>query len=66
MMRSPLARHIVREAASPEELFRMRQRAWIEQGMPMLPLHEIPDDWERQVVVNIAERLYGKRRGKAA
>ena len=65
-MRDSLARHIVRDPASPEELFRMRQRVWQERGLPMLPPAEIADEWECQVVVNIAERMYGKRRGKAA
>ena len=32
----------------------------------MLPPAEITGEWERQVVVNIAERMYGKRRGKVA
>lgn len=45
-MRDSLARHIVRDPASPEEMFRLRQRAWLEQGVPVLPREIMADDWE--------------------
>lgn len=49
------------EPANAEALFRLRQRAWIECGVACLPLAEIANDIERQMVVNIASRMYGKR-----
>ena len=29
----------------------------------MIAVDDLLDDWERQTVINIASRLYGKRRG---
>lgn len=49
------------EPATSEALFRLRQRAWVEHGILCVPVAEIGSDIERQVVVNIASRLYGKR-----
>jgi hypothetical protein len=39
------------------------RRAWRERGIAMIEVDSLLDDWERQMVINIANRLYGKRRG---
>jgi hypothetical protein len=42
----------------------MRRRAWLEQGVAVLPLDAIRDDWTRQAIINEAIRLYGRREGQ--
>lgn len=37
-------------------------RAWRERGIAMIPVDDLSDDWERQAITNIANRLYGRRR----
>ena len=39
------------------------RRAWQERGIVMIEVDALLDDWERQMVINIANRLYGKRKG---
>jgi hypothetical protein len=59
--RSSLARFTKREPASEDELYLMRRAAWRKQGVAVLRLEDIRDDWTRQAVANEAERLYGRR-----
>ncbi len=59
--RSCLARLAPETAITPEQLDAMRRRAWIEQGVAVLPLDAIRDDWTRQAIINEAVRLYGQR-----
>lgn len=47
---------------TPEwELDEFRRRAWKFDAIACIDVKKIPDDWERQVVTNIANRLFGKR-----
>jgi hypothetical protein len=59
-MQSSLARTVQRANATPHEMQRLRERAWREEQTAVFRLADIPDPWERQIVVNIATRLYGK------
>lgn len=45
------------------EVAKGSRRAWQERGIAMIAVDDLLDDWERQTVINIASRLYGKRRG---
>jgi hypothetical protein len=41
----------------------MRQAAWRHQGVVVLRPEDLRDDWTRQVLINEANRLYGRRPG---
>ena len=47
--------------ASTDELRAMRAAAWHKQGIVVIPLAEIYNDWDRQFLTGIATRLYGAR-----
>ena len=47
--------------ASNDELRAMRAAAWHKQGIAVIPLDEIYDDWDRRFLTGIATRLYGAR-----
>lgn len=38
--------------------------AWHRHGMLVVDPSEINDDWSRQHLINVAEKLYGKRKGQ--
>jgi hypothetical protein len=59
--RGSLERHLPQPAATEEDLYRMRQAAWHKQGIVMIRLADVHDDWLRQAVINEANRLYGVR-----
>ena len=59
--RGSLERHVSCPAPTEGELFLMRRAAWREQGVVMLRIADIHDEWIRQAVVNEAERLYGRQ-----
>jgi hypothetical protein len=61
-MKSYLGRRQPQQPASKEELESMRKKAWHEQGLILIRPGEILDDWLRQGVINLANRLFGKRR----
>jgi hypothetical protein len=61
--RSCLARSQARTTATDEDLLAMRRAAWRKQGVIMLRPEDVRDDWTRQVLVNEANRLYGRRSG---
>lgn len=63
-VRGSLARHLPRPTAADDELFAMRRAAWRKQGIAVLRVAEIDDDWLRQAVLNEATRLYGQREDK--
>ncbi|MBM3558153.1 MAG: hypothetical protein FJX47_21645 [Alphaproteobacteria bacterium] len=63
--RCPLGRALPGPPTGEDELRRLRERAWREQGVAVLPLAEIHDAWIRQAITNEAERLYGRRRRHA-
>ena len=39
----------------------MRAAAWHKQGIVVIPLADIHDDWDRRFLTGIATRLYGAR-----
>ena len=47
--------------ASSDELRAMRAAAWHKQGIVVVPLADIHDDWDRRFLTGIATRLYGAR-----
>lgn len=58
---SSLARHMPRPKTPEWQLHEFRRRAWMFDGIACLDVSKIPDDWERQVVTNVANRLFGER-----
>ena len=40
-----------------------RKRLWLDLGVAVIDPGDIHNDWERQQVINQAEKLYGKRKG---
>ena len=60
-IRGSLERHLPQTAPTEEELFVMRRAAWRKQGIVVLRPGGIRDKWARQVLVNEATRLYGRR-----
>ncbi len=59
--RGSLERHLPRLLPTEEELFVMRRAAWRKQGIVVIRLADVRDDWTRQALVNEATRLYGRR-----
>jgi hypothetical protein len=59
--RGSLELHLPRAAPTDEELFAMRRAAWRKQGIVVIRLADVRDDWTRQALVNEATRLYGQR-----
>jgi hypothetical protein len=47
--------------ASGDELRAMRAAAWHKQGIVVVPLDEIYDEWDRAFLSGIATKLYGAR-----
>lgn len=47
--------------ASSDELRAMRAAAWHKQGIVVVPLDEIYDEWDRAFLSGIATKLYGAR-----
>ena len=60
-IRCALGRLMPQTPASTDELRAMRAAAWHKQGIVVIPLDEIYDDWDRQFLTSIATRLYGAR-----
>ncbi len=46
---------------TPEELESMARTAWRRDGILVVRPEQIVNDWDRQHVVNIATKIYGKR-----
>jgi hypothetical protein len=59
--RSSLARSVACTPSPEAELVAMRRRAWRHQGVVVLRPDDIRDDWTRRVLINEANRLYGRR-----
>lgn len=59
-MRSSL-RNLPSPPTAPEELAELRRAAWQRQGVPSFDLTTVTDEWTRQVIINEAEKQYGKR-----
>jgi len=47
--------------ASSDELRAMRAAAWHKQGIVVVPLEDIYDNWDRAFLTGIATKLYGAR-----
>ena len=47
--------------ASTDELRAMRAAAWHKQGIVVVPLEDIYDEWDRAFLSGIATKLYGAR-----
>ena len=60
-MRGSLERYLPETASTEQELFAMRRAAWRKQGIVVIRLTDVRDDWTRQALVNEATRLYGRR-----
>lgn len=64
MIRCALARAIGVTPTSEGELRAMRAAAWHRQGVVVLRLEDIRDDWLRQAITNECNRHYGVRDGQ--
>ena len=51
--------------ATEEELRAMRAAAWHKQGILVVKPEALRDDWERQCLTIISNRLFGKRTSTA-
>ncbi len=60
-VRGSLERRLPQPAPTEDELFAMRRAAWRKQGIVVIRLADVRDDWTRQALVNEATRLYGRR-----
>jgi hypothetical protein len=60
-VRGSLERHLPRSLPNEDELFAMRCAAWRKQGIVVIRLADIRDEWTRQALVDEATRLYGRR-----
>lgn len=56
-----LGRLAPKSPANADEMMAMRAAAWHKQGVVVVPLGEIFDEWERAFLTSIATRLYGAR-----
>mgnify|MGYP001067443164 FL=1 len=56
-----LGRVAPQSPASTDELRAMRAAAWHKQGIVVVPLDDIYDDWDRAFLSGIATKLYGAR-----
>jgi hypothetical protein len=61
-VRGSLERHLPQTTATEQELFAMRWAAWRQQGIVVITLTDVRDEWTRQALVNEATRLYGRRK----
>ena len=60
-LRGSLERYLPETALTEQELVAMRRAAWRKQGIVVIRLTDVRDDWTRQALVNEATRLYGRR-----
>ncbi len=44
-----------------EQIHQQAERLWREKGLVVIDPARIPNDFERQTVVNVANELYGER-----
>lgn len=63
--RNPLS---PRDATPPDAkaLDEMARRAWRDRGIVILWPERIRDDWDRQHLLNLANRFYGPRHGSSS
>lgn len=60
MSRSSLSRFQPEPKTPPHEMQRLRERAWRETRIAVIPVDDVADDWTRQVIINEATKRYGK------
>ena len=60
-VRGSLELHLPRSLPTEDELFAMRKAAWRNQGIVVLRIDDLRDEIIRQVVLDEATRLYGRR-----
>ena len=60
-MRSSLAKLLPVANADAEQLRRMRAACWHVQGIAVIRLEDVRDDWTREAIKQEATRLYGPR-----
>lgn len=63
-MRSSLEKHQARCAATQEEMRKMAAAAWHQRNVLVVPMDDptiIIDDIHRQALINVGNKLYGKR-----
>ena len=61
-MRSSLAGLVPKTPTDDEHLQAMAAAAWHQRGIATIWVDRLTDDWERQAVTNIANRLHGRRK----
>ena len=59
---SQLARHQPMPALSDGQLLALAGRAWIDYGIALFRPEDLASPFDRQAVINAAEKLYGRRR----
>ena len=59
-VRGSLDRHLPQSLPTEDELFAMRRAAWRQQGIVVIRLADVGDEWTRRALVNEATRLYGR------
>lgn len=64
MIRSSLSRHQARPKTPEWELDEFRRKAWLHDRIACIRVDALNDDWERQIVTNIANRLFGQTTGE--
>ncbi len=60
-IQSHLARHVPKAATSDAQLDAMAARAWLDHGIVLLRPEDLANPLDRQAMMNIAEKRYGKR-----
>ena len=65
--KSSLGKHIAKPAMTDEELFKLAKAAWHARHVltvPLAPGGVVIDDWHRQALENVGNKLYGERGAK--
>ncbi len=60
-IRGSLDRFLPVTPANARELEAMARAAWRKFGIALIHPDRVGDAWERQTVINVADRLYGKQ-----
>ena len=63
-MKSYLGKYAPRSPATPQELFELRRKAWLAQGILVVHKDQVADDWQRVTIESIGNELYGRRGDK--
>ena len=64
MTKSYLGKHIGNSAITEDEMFLLAKAAWHARHVltvPMAPGGVVIDDWHRQALENVGNKVYGKR-----